>query len=94
MQLEELIDQKVTLHGTARNAKGGPVIITKDNNVIYFKNLESWPPELEGKQIIMSGLLKKEKFIPDPIIDENGAISCGAKGMQFVLENAEYSVKI
>ncbi|TFG14209.1 MAG: hypothetical protein EU535_03720 [Promethearchaeota archaeon] len=94
MELEKLIDQRVTLHGSAKNAKGGAVIITKDNNVIYVKNLESWSPKLEDKQMIVSGLLKKEKFIPDPIIDENGAISCGAKGMQFVLENAEYYINV
>jgi len=42
----------------------------------------------------VSGLLKNEKFIPDPIIDENGAISTGAYGDQLVLENAEYSVNV
>ncbi len=91
MDLEKLIGKKVTLHGTAKDAKGGAVIITPDEYVIYIKNLESWSPELEGKQISVRGVLKEEKIIPDPLINKNGGISCGATGDQLVLEKAEYS---
>jgi len=34
-------------------------------------------------------VLKKEKYIPDPTIDEDGGISQGAIGMQYVLTNAK-----
>ena len=34
MGLEKLIGQKVTLLGTAKDAKGGAVLITADGNVI------------------------------------------------------------
>jgi len=94
MELEKLIGQKVNLNGTAKDAKGGAVLITPEGYVIYIKGLESWPSELLDKPVSVSGLLKKEKLIPDPIIDKNGAISTGATGDQLVLENSEYSVNV
>jgi len=94
MELEKLIGQKVNLNGTAKDAKGGAVLITPEGYVIYIKGLDFWPSELFDKSISVSGLLKNEKFIPDPIIDENGAISTGATGDQLVLENSEYSVNV
>ena len=89
MELEKLIGQKVTLLGTAKDAKGGAVLITEDDNVIYIKEFESWSSELLDTQVSVSGLLNKEKFIPDPLVDENGAISCGAFGDQLVIKKAE-----
>ncbi|MHA2299205.1 MAG: hypothetical protein ACXAEU_15300 [Candidatus Hodarchaeales archaeon] len=88
--IEKLIGQKVTLHGTARDAKAGAVIITSDRDVIYIKGLASWSSELTDKLISVSGILKKEKLIPNPTIDDNGAISSGASGDQLVLEEAEF----
>jgi len=94
MELEKLIGQKVSLSGIAKDAKGGAVIITPEGYVIYVKGLEFWPSDYLDKSISVSGLLKKEKFIPDPIIEENGAVSTGAYGDQLILENAEYFVNI
>ena len=91
MELKKLIGQKVTLHGTAKDAKGGAVLITTDEHVIYIKCLDFWSSKLLNKQISVSGVLNKEKLIPDPVIDEDGAISCGAFGEYYVLENAEYN---
>jgi len=90
MKLEKFIGQKITLIGTAKDAKGGAVIITTDEHVIYIKGLDFWSSELLDKHVSVSGLLKQEKFIPDPVINKNGGISCGAIGEQLVLEEAEY----
>ncbi len=92
MELDKLIGQKVTLLGIAKDAKGGAVLITAEGNVIYIKELESWASELLDKEVSVTGLLNKEKFIPDPETDENGAISSGAFGSQFVLKKAEIIV--
>ena len=89
--LEKLIGQKVALHGITRDAKGGAVLITSDEYVIYIKGLDSWPSELVDRALFVSGVLKREELIPDPVIDKNGAISTGAIGEQLVLEEAEYS---
>ena len=90
MKIEEQIGQNVSLNGTAKDAKGGAVLLTLEGDVIYIKGLEFWPSEILDKQISVNGLLKEEKFIPDPIIDKDGAISTGAYGIQLILENAEY----
>ena len=90
--IDKMIDQNVTFVGTAKNAKAGAVLITTDNSAIYIKGLDYWEPELLDQQLTVSGVLKKEKFIPDPVIDKSGGISTGAHGKQLVLENAEYSI--
>lgn len=90
MDIEKLIDQKITLKGIAKDAKGGAVIFTSEKVPIYIRGLDSWPPELFDKQLEVIGVLKEEKFIPDPIIDENGSISTGAYGNQLVLIDAEF----
>jgi len=91
MNLEKLIGQDVTLLGLAKDAKGGAVIITTDNNVIYIKGLQSWSPDMADSLVSVTGLLKREKIIPDPITEKDGAISTGAFGEQLVIVNAKYS---
>ncbi len=90
MKVEKQIGQKVNLNGTAKDAKGGAVLLTPEGNVIFIKGLEFWPSEFLDKKISVSGLLKEEKLIPDPLIDEDAVISTGAYGNQLILENAEY----
>ena len=90
MDIEKLIGQKITILGIAKDAKGGAVILTSEKVPIYIKGLDSWSQELYDKQLKVTGVLKEEKFIPDPEIDENGSISTGAYGDQLVLEHAEF----
>jgi len=87
---DKLIGKIITIIGIAKDAKGGALILISDKEAIYIKGLDSWSPDLLNKQIKARGVLKEEKFIPDPIIDENGSISTGAYGDQLVLENAEF----
>ena len=94
MDVEKFLGQEVNLKGIAKDAKGGAVLITSDNHVIYIKGLEFWPSRFLDEQVLVKGVLKKEKLIPDPVIDEEGAISCGATGDQLVLDDAEYSKTI
>lgn len=90
IELERLIGQEVSLNGVARDAKGGAVLVIEETAPVYIKGLASWTPELLGMEVLVRGLLKKEKFIPDPLIGENGGISSGAFGTQFVLVNTEW----
>lgn len=89
--LENLIGKKVNLTGIARDAKGGAVLVTTESHVIYIKALAFWSSELINKQLFVTGVLKREKIIPDPKIDANGGISSGATGVQLVLENMKVS---
>ena len=85
-----VIGQKVTLRGTARNAKGGAVLLTSNNVPCYIEHLDCWPEDLDGKQIVATGTLREKKLIPDPFIAPDGAISQGAIGDQKVLEDAQW----
>ena len=90
MSIEDHLGKEVMMEGIAQNAKGGAVLITKDENVIYIKGLAEWSEDMLGEQLAVRGILKREKYIPDPRVDENGAISQGAVGRQLVLEEAKY----
>ncbi len=89
LDLEHSLGKEVTLHGTARDAKGGAVLLTDDNIPIYIKGLSTWTSGIEGSRVMASGVLKKEKYIPDPTMGDDGGISQGAIGMQYVLTRLE-----
>ena len=86
LNLKELLNKEVTLTGMAKDAKGGAVLLINEMP-IYLKGLSSWSDDHFGKIIKVNGLLRDEKMIPDPHVDEDGAISQGAFGKQLVLEN-------
>ncbi len=88
-QLDKVIGKEVTFLGTARDAKGGAILLLEDNTPIYIEGLDYWSDDLDGKQVSVSGTLKEDKFIPDPVISKDGGISQGAYGTQFVLTNVK-----
>ena len=62
--------------------------------MVYIPNLDFWDEsEYLGKEVYVTGILKYKKIIPDPFVDENGAISTGAEGDQLILENAKWKLK-
>ena len=91
--LHELIDQNASLIGIAQNAKGGAVVILQNQEVIYVRNQSSWEDEVVGKQVSIKGIVRLEKYIPDPEVSEDGAISQGAIGSQYVLDDAQWSME-
>lgn len=90
--LFEAINQVVSLIGIAQNAKAGAVITIGDEFVVHIRGLYDWPDELFNKEVRVTGTLTYVKFIPDPIVDEDGAISTGAYGKDYVIENADYTL--
>ena len=87
---KELLGKEITLLGEVVNCKAGPCIKIKDGTVIYVQELNE---ELIGKRIQITGMFLREKLIPDPKVSENGAISTGAYGEQYILENIK-NIKI
>lgn len=83
---KEIMGKKVTLHGLVVNCKAGPCLKVK-NDIVYIPELEYRDSEIMGKNISVTGTLLEKKIIPDPEIDESGAISTGAYGNQLVLQN-------
>ncbi len=88
--LHDLIDQSAHFTGRAENAKGGAVVVLQNQEVIYIRNLHSWDEEVVGKQVSIKGIVRLEKYIPDPEVAEDGAISQGAIGSQYVLDDAQW----
>lgn len=89
VNLKASIGKRVTLKGTAGNAKGGAVVVTTSGSTVYLVELDEWPPELEGRAVEVSGRLDRKQHIPEATTDPvTGAISAGARGKQWVLEGA------
>ncbi|MGC9781144.1 MAG: hypothetical protein HZR80_18010 [Candidatus Heimdallarchaeota archaeon] len=83
---KDLLGQDVIIEGMAYDAKGGACIKLKDGDIVYIKNKLNWETEYLEKRIVISSTLNLKKMIPDPEVSENGAISTGAIGKQYVLE--------
>lgn len=83
---KEMMGKKVTLRGLVVNCKAGPCLKLR-NDIVYIPELESREQEIMGKNISVTGVLLEKKIIPDPEINESGAISTGAYGNQLVLQN-------
>lgn len=91
---ENMIGKEITLVGQAVDCKTAACLKLKNDIVVYISNLDFWEEsEYLGKVVYVTGLLKWKKIIPDPMIDENGAISAGAEGDQLVIENAKWKLK-
>lgn len=86
------IGERVVLQGIARNAKAGAVVVEDAGRVLYVKGLDSWPGSLDGQRVKVTGVVRDEKMIPDPVVDEKGAISQGAEGSQLVIHEAEWKL--
>jgi hypothetical protein len=90
---EDLIGKEITLVGQAVDCKAAACLKMK-NTVVYLPTLDFWDEsEFLGKDVYVTGVLQRKKIIPDPVIDENGAISTGAEGEQLILENAKWKLK-
>jgi hypothetical protein len=84
-KLSALLNKRVRLVGTARDAKGGAVLLI-NNAPVYLAGLESWPTVASGKQVAVGGTLVDKQHLPEAKRDAKGAISQGAVGSQLVLE--------
>lgn len=89
---KNLIGKEITLVGQAVDCKAAACLKLKNDIVVYIPNLDFWNSEFLGKKVYVTGILQWKKIIPDPIIDENGAISTGAEGDQLILENAKWEL--
>ncbi|RLI68157.1 MAG: hypothetical protein DRP02_13155 [Candidatus Gerdarchaeota archaeon] len=88
--LEKYIGKEVVLTGLAVRTKAGPAILLKDKQIVFVENLLEWPEKREGKQLMLKGILSKEKIIPDVVIEADGAISQGASGEQLILRDITF----
>ncbi|HLP90637.1 MAG TPA: hypothetical protein VK184_18900 [Nostocaceae cyanobacterium] len=81
------INQCVTIHGVAKNAKLGAVVLSCEDTPVYIEGVEMWERDIVDQAIAISGTLRRKKLSPNPIVDANGGYSTGAEGDVYVLEN-------
>lgn len=91
---EKLLGKEITLLGIAFDSKAGAVLKLKDDIIVYIDDLASWSSEFLKQKISVIGTLQQKKIIPDVTIDAHGAISQGAPGDQYLLENIKEIKKV
>jgi hypothetical protein len=90
MDLQDKVDSKVTIEGTARNAALGAVVLTDDRTPVYVDGLESWDRATDGKKVSASGMLGK--CGGDQLVNAAGEYRHGVPGDRFVLEQPSWTV--
>lgn len=88
--LEKQVGSAVTLRGTARDAKGGAVLVLASGEPIYLRGLHAWPQAVQGKAVQVSGVLKKEQYLPEAVTTPGGAVSQGTAGLQWTLDKPTF----
>ncbi len=89
--LDELVDQTVTLRGVAHEAALGAVVVLDGGGVVYFDGRADWPGPVSGKTIDVTGVLRRRKLAPDPVVGANSGISHGVAGESWVFEDATWT---
>lgn len=57
------LGQMITSEGTARNARMGAMLET-GNGTLWMDNMEEWPENVDGKRVVVSGVLIKRHDLP------------------------------
>lgn len=91
---DKCLNKQITNSGIARDTKGGAVVLQKEDYLIYLKNVDTWPKNMVGKMVTVTGLLKKEQYLPVATADSNGVVSQGVipGDGQWVLEDAKFEL--
>lgn len=69
--------------GVAGNAKLGAVV-TAGEHVVYCEGRAAWPPEQDGKPVVIAGTLTT-RTLPPPPVGPHGERSAGAEGAMSTL---------
>jgi hypothetical protein len=83
-----LIDSNVTIIGKPSNSKAGALVVADSGGSAYIKGLSAWDDDTFGKQVRVTGILRLKKIVPDPQVDERGAISASMEGITKAIEGA------
>jgi hypothetical protein len=81
---------KLRWQGRAANAKAGAIVQLEPFGPIYLDGTASFPEEIVGKEISVSGLLVRRKHTADPV--HRGAKASGSEGLQWVFERPIWSL--
>jgi hypothetical protein len=62
MLYQEVKQEHIVVIGQTKNAKGGAIVVSKDNGVYYLEGIDSWNEEIYDKRVKVSGILKIENL--------------------------------
>ena len=82
---------RVRISGVAQNAKGGAVLMV-NNAPWYLEKLDSWPTEVIGKLVGVSGKLVDKQYLPQGGKNAKGEWMQGGEGTQNVIEAPTWRV--
>lgn len=91
IELTKVEGQTLTISGVAGDAKAGAVLTTDRDEVIYLRDLRSWPEELLDQRVTVEGVLRRGRVYPE--VKEGGLTSQGIKGEQWYLEVQSYRLE-
>jgi hypothetical protein len=85
----EHVGNAVTFRGKAENAAAGAVITVGPGKPIYISGLRAWDPELEGRPVEVTGVVRRrEGQVPPPL--PGGIPRHGIPSATFVIDGAEW----
>jgi hypothetical protein len=89
VNLDQNVDSKVTLEGTAENAKAGATV-TVDNVPVYVSGVDRWDQATAGKKVSVTGTLRKKGG--QPVVNAQGEPSTGIPNSRFLIEAPSWSL--
>ncbi len=85
--LRSVLGKRARLVGTAKNTKGGAVLMVRDSP-LSLAGLKEWPKDQLNQRVALSGVVKEEASVPQAFKNAKGEVSQGAEGQQWVLREA------
>lgn len=105
--LNDLIEKKITITGTAINGKLGAMLITEDRTSIWIEGIDSWPAGYylggdNGKTLKVTGTLIEKYDLPVFIYKEDESPKSGIPvpegtdlkeaSRRYLLKNADWKI--
>src|SRR5215212_9779147 len=93
MDWTRLLDQEVSLSGTAENAKAGPLLMLSDGDAILIRGLSEWDEETVGKEVTVNAIVRRVPGFPKAQTSSKQAMQGSATGRDiWVLELKDFKV--
>ena len=89
----DLLDQQVTLNGTAQNAKAGPLLMIGSDDAILIHGSSDWDEETVGKQVTVDAIVRRVPGFPKAQVPSKHTMQGSATGRDiWVLELKQFRV--
>jgi hypothetical protein len=87
MELEQMLGQEVTLQGTARDAHAGGLLVLDDGVMVFVAGVPAWDEDVVDRRLVLSGVLARESFGPEPQVTPEGGYTQGMSGEVYVVRD-------